>query len=129
MSYSRHWTTHVSSSLKSRTLNNKRSLSFMRCHADQHRCHANQYCRTISPLARRVAAFPHNGNAKGTRPYTMNVAELFHGLSKQESHKPTYQRVRRVSLELKPLWLVQFTGFARQRFFLDPTLQMLKAKA
>src|SRR5216683_2777059 len=30
--------------------------------------------------------------------------------------------------ELKPLWLVQFTGFARQRFFLDPTLQMLKAK-
>src|SRR5216684_2034738 len=101
MSYSRHWTTQVSPSMKSRTLNNRRSLSVMRCHAAQHRCHADQYSRTISPLARRVAAFPHNGNAKGTRPYTMNVAELFHGLSKQESHKPTYQRVRRVSLGIK----------------------------
>src|SRR6202158_422531 len=94
MSYSRHWTTHVSPSMKRRTLNNKRSLSAMRCHA-------NQCSRPISPLARCVAAF-HNGNPKGTRPYTMEVAELFHGLSKRQSHKPTYQRAHAFSLKINP---------------------------
>src|ERR1700692_2879991 len=85
MSYSIHWTTHVSPSLKSRTLSNKRSLSAMRCHADQ-------YSRRISVPARCVAAFPHDGNPKVARRYTMEAAELLHGLSKHQSHKPTSTR-------------------------------------